>query len=114
MLGYANPFPATPAEQSCPALRAFAGEQDMIRALGARLNATIAAAAASVARGGAKIRFVPVAARFAGHEVCGRKGAWMNGVVQSRTGFGIDPGSFHPNLLGQRDGYGAAVNAALR
>ena len=86
----------------------------MIRSLGARLDATIAAAVASAARGGARIRFVPVAARFAGHEVCGRKGAWMNGVVQSRTGFGIDPGSFHPNLLGQRDGYGAAVNAALR
>jgi lysophospholipase L1-like esterase len=114
VLGYANPFPATPAEQSCAALRPFAGEQDMIRALGARLNATIAAAVVNVARSGAKIRFVPVAARFAGHEVCGRKGAWMNGIVQSRLGFGIDPGSFHPNLLGQRDGYGAAVNAALR
>jgi len=114
VLGYSNPFPATPSEQSCGALRAFAGEQNMIRSLVARLNSTIAAAAASVARSGAKIRFVPVAARFAGHEVCGRKGAWMNGVVQSRTGFGIDPGSFHPNLLGQRDGYGAAVNAALR
>jgi lysophospholipase L1-like esterase len=114
VLGYANPFPATPAEQSCPALRAFAGEQDMIRALGVRLNATLAAAVSNVARGGARIRFVPVAARFAGHEVCGRKGAWMNGIVTSRTGFGIDPGSFHPNLLGQRDGYGAAVNAALR
>jgi len=101
VLGYANPFPATPAEQSCGALRAFAGEQDMIRSLGARLNATIAAAAESAARSGTKIRFVPVAARFAGHEICGR-------------GFGVDPGSFHPNLLGQRDGYGAAVNAALR
>jgi hypothetical protein len=113
VLGYAQPFPATRAEQSCRALRPYAGEQDMIRALGARLNATIAAAVASVAAGGVRIRFVPVAARFAGHEVCGRKGAWMNGIVPSRAGIGIDPGSFHPNLLGQRDGYGAAVNAAL-
>jgi len=113
-LGYAQPFPASRAEQSCSMLRPFSGEQDLIRALGVRLNGTIAAAVARVARGGAHIRFVPVAARFAGHEICGRKGAWMNGIVQSRSGFGIDPGSFHPNLLGQRDGYGAAVNAALR
>jgi hypothetical protein len=114
VLGYAQPFPATPAEQSCPALQAFAGEQDMIRALGVHLNDTIASAVATARSKGANIRFVPVAARFAGHEICGLKGAWMNGIVQSRTGFGVDPGSFHPNLLGQRDGYGAAVNAALR
>ena len=114
VLGYAQPFPATPAEQSCSMLRPFAGEQDMIRALGAHLNGTIAAAVGRVARSGANIRFVPVAARFAGHEVCGRKGAWMNGIVRSSGGFGIDPGSLHPNLLGQRNGYAAAVNAALR
>jgi lysophospholipase L1-like esterase len=114
VLGYAQPFPATRAEQSCIGLRPFAGEQDMLRALGVRLNGTIAGAVADVAEGGVNIGFVPVAARFAGHEVCGRKGAWMNGITFSTTGFGLDPRSFHPNLKGQRDGYGAAVNAALR
>ena len=114
VLGYAPPFPAGRAEQSCPGLRLFAGEQDMLRALGVRLNATIASAVASVAEDGVNIAFVPVAGRFAGHEVCGRKGPWMTGIKFSKTGFGLDPGSFHPNLKGQRDGYGAAVNAALR
>ena len=114
VLGYAQPFPATRAEQSCVGLRLFAGEQDMLRALGVRLNASIASAVAAVAESGVNISFVPVATRFAGHEVCGRKGPWMAGITFSRTGFGLDPGSFHPNLKGQRDGYGAAVNAALR
>jgi lysophospholipase L1-like esterase len=114
VLGYAQPFPARKREQSCVALRAFAGEQDLLRSLGVRLNAMIAAAAADVARTGVNIAFVPVASRFAGHEVCGRKGAWMSGILTSQTGFGVDPGSFHPNLKGQRDGYAAAVNAALR
>jgi lysophospholipase L1-like esterase len=114
VLGYAQPFPATKREQSCVALRAFAGEQDMLRTLGVRLNGTIAAAVAEVAKSGAHISFVPVAPRWAGHEVCGRKGAWMSGILTSKAGFGLDPGSFHPNLKGQRDGYAAAVNAALR
>jgi hypothetical protein len=114
VLGYAQPFPATHAEQSCVALRLFAGEQNMLRALGVRLNGTIANAVADVAESGVNIMFVPVASRFAGHEVCGRRGAWMTGIKFSSTGFGLDPGSFHPKLKGQRDGYGAAVNAALR
>ena len=114
VLGYAQVFPATRAEQSCAGLRLFAGEQDMLRALGVRLNGRIATAVASVAESGVDIDFVPVAARFAGHEVCGRKGPWVTGIKFSTTGFGLDRGSFHPNLKGQRDGYGAAVNAALR
>ena len=114
VLGYPQVFPATRKEQSCLTLRPFAGEQDMLRALGVRLNARIAAATAAVARTGVKITFVPVVGRFAGHEVCGKKGAWINGILPSRSGgLGIDPGSFHPNLKGQRDGYAAAVNAAL-
>jgi len=114
VLGYAQPFPATRAEQSCVGLRLFAGEQDMLRALGARLNGMIGRAVADVAETGVNIDFVPVAARFAGHEVCGRKGPWLTGIKVSRTGFGLDPGSFHPNVKGQRDGYAAAVNATLR
>jgi lysophospholipase L1-like esterase len=113
VLGYAQPFPADRTEQSCIGLRLFAGEQTMLRGLGAHLNGTIAKAVAKVASSGADIRFVPVAARFAGHEVCGRNGAWISGIIPSRVGFGLDPGSFHPNLRGQRDGYGAAVNAVL-
>ena len=86
----------------------------MLRRLGTRLNGTIKAAVATVARSGARITYVPVAGRFEGHEVCGSKGAWINAVVSSPTGFGLSAASFHPTLAGQHDGYGAAVNAALR
>jgi lysophospholipase L1-like esterase len=113
VLGYPGLFPATKAEQSCATLSAFAGEQNMLRRLGSHLNETIEAAVRAVARSGAKIEFVPVAARFAGHEICGRRGPWLNGIVTSRTGLGLEAGSFHPNLEGQRDGYARAVNAAL-
>ena len=114
VLGYPHLFPAAKARQACPALSPFQGEQDMLRRLGTRLNDTIASAVATVARSGARITFVPLAGRFEGHEVCGSKGAWINGIITSSTGFGINPASFHPTLGGQRDGYGAAVNAALR
>ena len=72
----------------------------MLRRLGVRLNSTISAAVGAVATSGAEIEFVPVAGRFAGHEICGRKGSWVSGI-------------FHPSLQGHRDGYAAAVNAAL-
>ncbi len=114
VLGYPQPFPAAKARQACSALGPFQGEQDMLRRLGVRLNGTIRAAVADVARSGARVEFVPVDRRFEGHEVCGSKGQWINGIIMSSTGFGLDPGSFHPTLGGQRDGFGAAVNAALR
>jgi GDSL-like Lipase/Acylhydrolase family len=100
VLGYPQLFPATKAEQSCSGLTLFSGEQNMLRRLGVRLNSTIAAAVGSVATTGAKIEFVPVTGRFSGHEACGRKGTWVSGI-------------FHPSLQGHRDGYAAAVNAAL-
>jgi lysophospholipase L1-like esterase len=110
VLGYPQLFPVDQALQACPALGIFRGEQDMLRRLGVRLNTTIATAAA---RSGSRVQFVPVASRFAGHEICGSKGAWLNAIVTSPSGLGLDPGSFHPNLGGQQAGYGAAVNVAL-
>ena len=86
----------------------------MLRRLGVQLNRTIASAVASVARSGARITFLPVAGRFTGHEVCGSKVPWINPILSSSIGFGPNPASFHPTLAGQRDGYAAAVNAALR
>ena len=113
VLGYPGLFPATRTEQACAGLSRFRGEQTMLRRLGDRLNGTIAAAVGTVARSGARIEYVPVSARFAGHEVCGRKGPWLNGFVTSDTGLGLAAASFHPNLEGQRDGYAGVVNAAL-
>jgi lysophospholipase L1-like esterase len=112
VLGYPQLFPATQAEQSCVGLSLFLGEQNMLRKLGVHLNHTIEAAVKSVAKSGAKIEYVPVAARFAGHEVCGRKGPWINGIGATQNSPG--GGSFHPTLQGQQDGYAAAVNAAVR
>jgi lysophospholipase L1-like esterase len=109
VLGYPQLFPAEASLQACPALAVFAGEQDMLRRLGTRLNDTIASAASHA---GSRVRFVPVADRFAGHEICGSKGPWLNAIVRGTSGAGIDAGSFHPNLGGQ-SGYAAAVNAAL-
>ena len=111
VLGYPQLFPATKAEQSCPGLSLFSGEQNMLRKFGAQLNTTIEAAVKSVAKSGAKIDYVPVTARFAGHEICGRKGPWINGVGTTPSFLG---GSFHPTLRGQQDGYGRAVNAAVK
>ena len=113
VLGYPELIPASKAEQACSALIAFRGEGQLLRRLGTHLNETIEAAVAAVAETGAKIEFVPAEARFAGHEICGRKGPWLNAFVPSPIGLGVDPASFHPNLAGQRDGYGLAVNAAL-
>jgi lysophospholipase L1-like esterase len=113
VLGYPELIPASRAEQSCAALSAFRGEGQMMRRLGTHLNDTIEAAVETVAKTGAKIEFVPAEARFAGHEICGRKGPWLNAFVASPIGLGVDPASFHPNLAGQRDGYGVAANAAL-
>jgi hypothetical protein len=112
VLGYPQLFPATRAEQSCPGLRLFSGEQAMLRRLGSHLNDTIEASVEAVARSGAKVEYVPVAARFAGHEVCGRKGPWINGI-DTAPGSSAD-GAFHPTLEGQQDGYAAALNAALK
>ena len=116
VLGYPQLFPKTAAEQSCGGLSLFLGEQDMLRDLGTHLNDKIEAAVKNVASSGVKIRFVPVAERFAGHEVCGSKGRWLNGVsvtANAKRNFGDDQ-SFHPTLDGQQDGYAAAVNAALK
>jgi lysophospholipase L1-like esterase len=113
VLGYPGMFPGAKAEQACAALSRFRGEQTMLRRLGDRLNGTIATAVRTVARSGARVEYVPVSARFAGHEVCGSKGPWLNGLVTSDSGLGLDAASFHPNLEGQRDGYAGVVSAAL-
>lgn len=115
VLGYPQLFPATHVEQSCGELSLFKGEQDVLRGLAAHLNDTIEAAVGAVRNGGAKIEFVPVAHRFAGHEVCGSKGPWINGIdtTPKDNRKGADDGSFHPTLKGQQDGYAAAVNATL-
>ena len=54
---------------------------------------------------------------FAGHEVCGDLGEWINGPSFTVDKFlkkkVMDDESFHPNLDGQELGYAAAVQHAL-
>ena len=115
VLGYPQPFPASRAEQSCAGLSVFLGEQNMLRSLGTRLNRVIKTAVSDVAKSVPRLQFVPVVGRFTGHEVCGNKGAWLNGISKTINPhrYGIDDESFHPTLKGQQDGYAAAINDAL-
>jgi len=121
VLGYPQLLPASTAEQRCigllPQLRTDPGlegdEQTFLRSEDDQLNTTIADA---VSAANVDATFLPVAAAFAGHEVCGTLGQWINGP--SLTGMRHYPfftnrtTSFHPNRLGQ-DEYGAIVNQYL-
>lgn len=104
VLGYPQIFPRRSREQNCWGLRQFRGEQDMLRRLGVVLNATIESAVREVRPDAPRIEFVPVVGRFEGHEVCGEEGGWILGLAK---------GAFHPNELGQRLGYAAAINERL-
>jgi hypothetical protein len=119
VLGYPQLFPKTDAEQNCGKLAQHSAvgksigfshtEQNFLRRAASELNQTIAA---RVELSGVAT-FVPVDRKFAGHEVCGSKGEWINGVSLSDNGSFNGNASFHPNTSGQRFGYAASVNAAL-
>lgn len=109
VLGYPQLFPASLAEQSCTALSLFAGEQDFLRQETIRLNSVVQQAAND-----ADVTFQDATGTFAGHEVCGSAGAWINGpklTLKSKRGL-LDDQSFHPNLAGQQ-AYAQLVNAVL-
>lgn len=74
VLGYPRLFPATRAEQNCLKLNPWDGEQTDLNAMTARLDGIIAREADAVGS-----FFIPVASHFAGHEVCGNAGEWING-----------------------------------
>lgn len=125
--GYPQLFPATAAEQNCPKLaqrdyprRVRFGyrfqsfgfsqpEQNYLRQATAELNQLIAARVE--ASGFAT--FVPVDNIFAGHEVCGSAGEWVNGPSISGRTLTLNHQSFHPNADGQHLGYAEAINRAI-
>jgi len=133
VLGYPQLLPATASEQNCGKLAqqtvvvgsvgktlvtktyGFSRtEQNYLRQAASELNQTIAARveASGVAQ------FIPVDSIFAGHEICGRAGEWIN-AASLRAPFtrgevlGVNDQSFHPNARGQRLGYAEAVNGYL-
>ncbi len=119
VLGYPHLFPATVAEQDCPKLEQVIldgkhgitvgftnAEQNLLREETAKFNQTIA----DRVNRSKVATFVPVDDRFAGYEVCGSKGEWINAPQVARNGK-VNTQSLHPNEFGHELGYAAAVNA---
>jgi len=141
VLGYPQLFPASAAEQNCgklqqtvPKVGTFGwsdAEQQFLRQAVIDANQVIAT---EVVKSGVAT-FAPVDDLFAGHEICGNRGEWINAptlatqktlgklvtdIKNAFTGTGpiaspVDPNSqsFHPNANGQRLGYAVAANRAL-
>jgi lysophospholipase L1-like esterase len=115
VLGYPQVFPATQAEQLCRSLKLYnftSAEQNVLRGLAVELNTAIQTAAAT-----AGATFVPVASYFAGHEVCGSAGEWINGVSLTDPPVtwppsAVDDQTFHPNKFGQQ-AFSIIVNGAV-
>jgi hypothetical protein len=118
-------FPASHDSQSCLGLSIVLtnDDQDFMNAAGNHLDSVLQEAAAE-----AGVNFVDVRSAFAGHEVCGPDGAYLNGLstasgsggscTWSVLGHCIIPGipiigSFHPNASGHADGYAASISTYM-
>ncbi len=124
VLGYPQLVPASIDEQRCRALLQRGSpwgtvgltlqEQQYIRSATVRLNGVIEQRAEASGRA----EFVRVDRFFAGHEVCGSQGEWINGPsftvgtgTEGLPGY-LDDRSFHPNPCGQ-DAMAVLVNVRL-
>ena len=113
--GYPHLFPASHSAQDCFQLGPFLtnDDQDFMNTAGDRLIGVLQEAA-----GEAGVNFVDVRAAFAGHEICGDDGSYLNGIsiasgsggacIWSLAGVCIIPGlpiigSFHPNAAGHNE-----------
>jgi hypothetical protein len=122
---YPHLFPDDHDDQDCLALEPILTNdtQDWMNEAGDRLDGTLLAASIS-----AGVTLVDVRGLFAGHEICGEDGGWINGLSTASGNGGactwevlgrcIIPGlpvvgSFHPNATGHADGYAAAFAVAI-
>lgn len=122
--GYPQVFPASSGEQNCTKLRQFPAfgrsfgysrdEQNFLRREAFRLNNVIGRAT----RDSGVAEFVSVAIPFAGHEICGNLGEWINGPslafqrsIREGTPTANDQ-SFHPTARGQ-SAYADAINTLI-
>lgn len=96
VLGYPQLFPKSGLPRRCQPDEALftRGTQRFLRRAALLLRATIAAAARR-----AGVQFVDVTRTFAGHEICGPHGGWINHVEPTVRGPGEN--SVHPNRAGQ-------------
>src|SRR4051794_26982167 len=118
-------FPASHDDQGCLGLSIILTHDDMdwMNGEGHRLDNLLSNAASQ-----AGVNFVDVRGTFAGHEVCGPAGAYINGLSTASGSGGactwsvlgrcIIPGipivgSFHPNPSGHSSGYAAAFASAI-
>jgi hypothetical protein len=83
-----------------------------IRSKATELNAAIRYGVRQARRVGVDARYVNVASRFAGHNVCDRRAPWINDLRLTQS-LQLDPASFHPTNRGQR-AYAKAFIAASR
>jgi hypothetical protein len=114
LMGYPHLFPASAQEQGCAKLTPWAEEMDWFNQSADQLDNTMRNAAAS-----AGVRYVSQLAVWAGHEICGNGGEWLNGITASNPAdkfhnTWVGTGSFHPNRTGQALGYAATLNAQLK
>lgn len=109
VLGYPMLFPASRDEQRCSKLRAWRGEQDMLRGKQAAFNSQLSQKAAATG-----FEYLDVAGAFAGHEICGKSGEWINGpsFTGNKLTTVVDDEAFHPTVQGQKQMAGV-VNKAL-
>lgn len=109
VLGYPQLFPLLAEEQNCFKLRVTGfsrTEQNYLRQAVSEANQLIAARVQETG----VATFVPVDAVFAGHEVCGNSGEWINGpTLTPRFRTIINDQSFHPNVIGQQ-AYADVIN----
>lgn len=111
VLDYPQLLPASPAEQNCAKLREYTAltpsgtvtlglsqpEQNFLRSKDSQLNEVLRRAA----RDSGVAEFAPVAWYFAGHEVCGNQGEWINGPSPAFKFPPVADQSFHPKAIGQ-------------
>jgi lysophospholipase L1-like esterase len=126
VLGYPQVFPEQAEEQNCASLRQYTlrgksagfsqSEQNYLRNVGVQLNERIDESVALFSGATGVGEFVPVADTFAGHEVCGNAGQWINGPVlrpdNAWPPVQTLPGTFHPSVVGQQE-YAEVVNEYL-
>ena len=107
VLNYPFLFPATRSERSCGKLHWFkGGESRFLRNAQKYLHDVMQEAAAKVG-----VHYVDVTQHFAGHEICGTGGEWVNGPSKAFK-LGVDDRSFHPKKRGQR-AYAEVLNGWL-
>lgn len=91
-----------------------ASDATWIRSKASDLNSVIKATVRAARRAGADVHYVDVTKTFRGHELCGRRSPWLNGVVlTSADPPQISAATFHPTAEGQR-AYATSVAATAR